>query len=86
MIGGYYVIGVQPTTVPPGSEMVGLVAGPFATWEEANKIGPAVVNRVKTVRPDLTITEYGIAEFWFHRLVLGVWNGPLWATPTPVTR
>jgi hypothetical protein len=86
MIGGYYVTAIEATANPPGREMVALVAGPFATWAEADKLGPAVVKRVASEKPDLTINEYGVCEFWFHRLVLGVWNAQLWANPTPVER
>lgn len=86
MIGGYYVCSLEPTKTPEGREMVALMAGPFATWAEADKLGPAAVKQVAKDRPDLTISEYGICEFWFHRLVLGVWNAQLWAKPTPVER
>ncbi len=86
MIGGYYITAIEPTANPPGREMVTLVAGPFATWAEADKLGPAAVKHIAETNPDLTMLQWGVCEFWFHRLVLGVRNVPLWAKPTPVTR
>ncbi len=88
MIGGFYVSVVDPSENHPPREYVALVAGPFATWAEANKIGPAAVKHVEAngAKEKLFKPEYGICEFYYHRLVLGIRNGPLWVKPTPVTK
>lgn len=83
MIGGYYVTAIEPVE---GGDKVALIAGPFATWAEADKLGPSAVTHIGKVYPKLTNLEWGIGEFWFHRLVLGTRNAELWAKPTPVER
>lgn len=86
MIGGYYVVVTEVSENFAPREYTALVAGPFATWAEADAIGPAVVTEVKANPGQLTNPEYGICEFFYHRLILGIRNGPLWAKPTPVER
>lgn len=91
MIGGYYVTAVQRSTAKPPREYASLVVGPFATWAEADKAGPAAIKLVNEQdgqggNYDASLLEWGIAEFWFHRLVLGARNAELWAKATPVTR
>lgn len=84
MIGGYYVAMIIPTVKE--RDLPGLIAGPFATWAEADKLGPACIKFTAKTYPDLTMIEWGICEFWFHRLVLGAHNAEVWAKPAPVER
>jgi hypothetical protein len=91
MIGGYYVIAVERSTVVKPREYVALVAGPFATWAEADKAGPGAItfakaNPSQTGNYDPDLLDWGIAEFWFHRQIDGCRNKELWIKPTPVTR
>lgn len=88
MIGGFYVVAIEQakSNDPPKREFIGLIAGPFATWAEADAIGPRAVKHVNEIYKDAEGLQFGICEFWFTRLVLGTRNGPLWAKPTPVMR
>jgi len=79
MIGGYYVCQTTP-------DRVALIAGPFATWAEADALGPAAVAHVNQHFTNTDGKAWGICEFWGPVLVSGVLNSPLWAKATPVER
>jgi len=86
MIGGYYVVVTEVSEAHAPREYTALVAGPFATWAEADAVGPQAVAHVKANSGTLTKPEFGICEFYYHRLILGIRNTPLWVTPSPVER
>lgn len=86
MIGGFYVTAVEKSTAVPGREYITIIAGPFATWPEADKAGPGAIAHVNQSYNEAAGLEWGICEFWFHRLVLGARNTELWTKPTPVER
>jgi hypothetical protein len=84
VIGGFYVVAVQPFEEV---ERVGLVAGPFATWADADKAGPGAVAHVNQM-PKQTggPLSFGIGEFYYHKLITGSLNAPLWVKASPIER
>lgn len=87
MIGGWYVCAIDASTAVEGREYTALVAGPFATYADADKAGPAAVKHVNgNSAADPSKLMWGVAEFYFHRLVCGSRNPDLWITPNPIER
>lgn len=84
MIGGYYVLSTWQDK--PGRVLVTLIAGPFDTWEGANRAGPLAINYAEKNFGNTADKAWTICEFYAPELVPGVLNKELWVTPTPAKR
>lgn len=75
---GYYV-GLANKEGPAG---VALLAGPFATYAEADGMGPRVVEYVHEHHPNYNTHAFCVTEVEGAYLPTGQLNGPLWVKVT----
>ena len=77
MYGGYYVTMIREGKKPA------LIAGPYETFKEADRVGPMAKAAVLKHHPENHSEgdEWGVALFQFHRRVDGQYNDELWVKP-----
>lgn len=84
MKAGFYVYYHAPKNEKTPHHYFRLLAGPFIAWEEADKIGPRVVEEVARSSPADHAAEgvtYGVCRMEGPILPPGSRNAALWVSP-----